>query len=102
MSEVLGKLTIVLSNELADDALLVIAAYDEGVQGSTLRMRDRLANLAKKNPTASPREIRTIWFLREKGELTNAQYQFALNFLAVGTIAQNPKAFGVNAEAMTV
>ena len=101
MADVLDKLTIVLSNELADDALLVIAAYDEGKAGNTLKMRDRLANLAKKNPTASPREIRTIWFLQEKGEISGAQYNFALNFIAVGTIAQAPREFGVNARAFS-
>ncbi|NNE66503.1 MAG: FHA domain-containing protein [Pyrinomonadaceae bacterium] len=99
MSEILDRLTIVLGNELADDAILVIAAYDEGKAGNTLRMRDRLANLTRKNPTASPREVRTVWFLREKGQISQAQYDFALDFLAVGTIAQNPKEFGVNSEA---
>lgn len=102
ISGVLDRLTIVLGNELADDALLVIAAFDEGQAGNNLRMRDRLANLAKKNPTASSREIRTIWFLREKGEISAGQYDLALNFLAIGTIAQNPKEFGVNSEALKV
>ncbi len=100
MSGVLDRLTIVLSNELADDALLVIAAYSEGVEGNSLKMRDRLAGLAKKNPTASSREIRSIWFLKERNEISNAQYEFALNFLAIGTITQNPKEFGVNSEAL--
>ncbi len=100
MSGVLDRLTIVLSNELADDALLVIAAYSEGVEGNSLKMRDRLAGLAKKNPTASSREIRSIWFLKERNEISNAQYEFALNFLAIGTITQNPKEVGVNSEAL--
>ncbi|MDH3529961.1 MAG: hypothetical protein OEQ28_10380, partial [Acidobacteriota bacterium] len=96
----LDRLTIVLGNELADDALLVIAAYDEGKAGNNLKMRDRLAGLAKKNPTASSREIRTIWFLQEKGEISASQYDFALNFLAVGTITQNPAEFGVKSGAL--
>jgi hypothetical protein len=100
MAGVLDKLTIVLSNEWADDALLVIAAYNEGVAGNTLQMRNRVASLTKKNPNSSPREVRTIWFLREKGEISASQYDFALNFLAIGAITQNPKAFGVSSEAL--
>lgn len=100
MSPVLDRLTIALGNEMADDLLLVIAAYNEGAAGETLKMRNRLASLAKNNPTASSREIRTIWFLKDKGEISSAQYEFAVNFLAIGTITQNPKVFGVNSEAL--
>lgn len=102
MSDVLDRLTIVLSNEMADDSLLVIAAYTEGKAGDTLKMRDRIAGLAKTNQTASPREIRTIWFLRDNGSISADQYNFAVNFLAVGTIMQNPKAFGVNAKEVSI
>ncbi|MEZ5306131.1 MAG: FHA domain-containing protein [Pyrinomonadaceae bacterium] len=102
MSETLDKLTIVLGNELSDDSLLVIAAYSEGEAGNTLAMRDRIANLTKKNPNNTAREIRSIWFLRENNEISAAQYDFALRFLAIGTITQNPKAFGVNSAALTL
>ncbi len=102
MSDVLDRLTIVLSNEMADDSLLVIAAYTEGKAGDTLKMRDRIAGIAKTNQTASPREIRTIWFLRDNGSISADQYNFAVNFLAVGTIMQNPKAFGVNAKEVSI
>ena len=100
MADTLDKLTIVLSNELADDSLLVIAAFDEGSAGNTLRMRDRLARLTKQNSNASPREIRTIWYLRDKNEISTSQFDNALNFLAIGTITQNPSKFGVKAPTL--
>jgi hypothetical protein len=43
---------------------------------------------------------RTIWYLREKGKLSDAQYEFALRFLAVGIISQNPKDFNVETDAV--
>ncbi len=63
-------------------------------------MRDKLASLANQNQTISSRQVRTIWFLRDKGELTDQEFELALRFLAIGTITQNPKAFNVNAEAL--
>jgi hypothetical protein len=59
-----------------------------------------LQDLANKFPE-SPRAIRTIWFLQKNGKITQSEFDGALNFLAVGTISQNPKEFGVNAEALT-
>ena len=97
---VLDNLTISLGDELANDTLLVIAAFDQGVAGRNLAMRDTVASLARKNPNVSSRQIRTIWFLRDKGKLTNAQFEFVLRFLAIGAITQNPKAFNVNSQAL--
>ena len=99
MADVLDKLTIQLGNEFPDDCLLTMAAYDQGLAGETMKLRNLLQDLANKsNETA--RTIRTIWFLQKEGKITQAQYDFALHFLAAGTIAQNPKEFGVNAEAL--
>lgn len=97
--EVLDKLSIQIGNEMADDALLVIAAYDQGAAGETMKMRNMLQELANKS-SASSREIRTIWFLQKNGKITQAEFEKALTFLAIGTITQNPKEFGVNAEAL--
>ena len=78
-----------------------MAAYDQGVAGDTMKLRNMLQDLAtKSNDTA--RTIRTIWFLQKEGKITPAQFEFALHFLAAGTIAQNPKEFGVNAEALDI
>ena len=101
MLDTLDNLSIVLGNELADDNLLVMAAFDQGVAGENLKMRDKVAGLTKKFPNKSSREIRTIWFLKDNGEITDAQFEFALRFLAIGTIAQNPKDFNVQAEAIS-
>jgi pSer/pThr/pTyr-binding forkhead associated (FHA) protein len=100
MLPIFAELRISLANNLADDNLMMIAAYDQGKAGKFKDLRNALEALAKKNPSVSPREIRTIWFLKRQGKITDAEYEFALRFLAIGTITRNPKDFGVNAEAV--
>lgn len=99
MADVLDKLSVSIGNELADECLLTIAAYDQGAAGETLKMRDMLQKLANETSESS-RTIRSIWFLQKTGKITQAEFDRALTFLAVGIIAQNPKEFGVNAEAL--
>jgi hypothetical protein len=99
MADVLYKLGVSVSSERADDALLVIAIYEQGAAGDFLKMRNMLQDLANKSPESS-RAIRTIWFLQKNGKISQAEYENALNFLAIGTIAQNPKDFGVNADPL--
>ena len=101
MSEVLDKLSVHLGTELADDCLLLIAAYDQGAAGETMKMRNMLQDLANKTNESS-RTIRTIWFLQKQNKITQAEFDRALTFLAVGTIAQNPKEFNVNAPALNI
>lgn len=101
ISDVLDKLSIHIGTERADDCLLTIAAYEQGAAGETMKMRNMLQDLATK-ATESSRTIRTIWFLQKEGKITPAEFDRALTFLAVGTIAQNPKDFSVNAEALNI
>ncbi len=101
MAEVFGKLGPHIGTERSDDALLMVAAYDQGVAGETMKLRNMLQALANDNPE-STREIRTIWFLEKEGKITKPEFERALTFLAVGTLTQNPKAFGVNAEALAL
>lgn len=102
MIEVLDKLDIQLGGEFADDGLITIAAYQQGVADEFLKMRNTIEKLAPDNPNVTSRQIRTIWFLRDKGKISGAEFEFALRFLAIGTITQNPKAFGVNAEELSL
>lgn len=99
MTDVLDKLSIQLGNELADDCLLTIAAFDQGAAGETMKMRNMLQDLANKSNESS-RAIRTIWFLQKQGKITAAEFERALAFLAIGTLTQNPKDFGVNTEPL--
>ena len=99
MANVLDELSRNVGDEFSDDSLLVIAAYEQGAAGRTLEMRNMLQGLTDKFPESS-RRIRTIWFLKENGKISDSQFEFALRFLAVGTISQNPADFGVNAEAV--
>ncbi len=100
-SDVLGKLAPQIGSELAEDSLLLIAAYDQGAAGDTMKMRNMLQDIATKS-SESPRTIRSIWFLEKEGKITKTEFEKALTFLAIGTITQNPKAYGVNAEALTL
>ena len=93
------KLARNVGDEFSDDSLLAIAAYEQGAAGKTLEMRNMLQGLTG-SISQSSRRIRTIWFLKDNGKISETQFEFALRFLAVGTIAQNPKDFGVNAEAV--
>lgn len=101
MLPILNDLKITLDNKLADDNLLIIAAYERGAAGKPRSLQSTLEALSKNAQNVSPREIRTIWFLREKDKITEAEFNFALQFLAIGAITQNPKDFNVNAEAVT-
>ena len=99
MLPVLGELKITLGNELADDNLLIIAAFDQGERGEFRALRNTVEVLSKQ-PGVDVGRARTIWYLREKGKLSDAQYEFALRFLAVGAISQNPKDFNVETDAV--
>lgn len=100
VADVYDKLAIQIGNENFDDALLLVAAYDQGVAGDTMKMRNMLQEMASKPGSPGTREIRSIWYLEKNGRISQAEYERALIFLAVGTIAQNPREFGVNAEAL--
>lgn len=102
MAETLQNLSVQIGQGLANDSLILVAVYNQGAAGENLKMRNKLANLANQNPSISSRQIRTIWFLRDKTELSDQEFELALRFLAIGTITQNPKAFNVNAEALTL
>lgn len=99
MTDILEKLDTHIGSELADDSLLVIAAYEQGAAGEFLKMRNMLQQLSNQFPESS-RTIRSVWFLHKNGKISNAQFDFAVRFLAIGTITQNPKDFNVNAEEL--
>lgn len=101
VADVYDKLATQIGSELGDDALLMVAAYDQGAAGDTMKMRNVLQDLANKS-NEGVRTIRSIWFLQKNGKITQGEFDRALSFLAIGTITQNPKEFGVNAEALTL
>ncbi|MCO6510930.1 MAG: FHA domain-containing protein [Aridibacter famidurans] len=97
MIDALSGLKIQIGDAFANECVIIIAAYDQGERGEFLQMRDTMTKLATDNPNTSSRKVRTIWFLKEQGKLSDSQFDFALRFLAIGTIAKDPKAFGINA-----
>ncbi len=100
MVGVLDKLNRSIGVETADESLLVIAAYNQGVEDKFLQLRNQAEALSKTSQGVTARQVRTIWFLYEKKKLTDAEFEFALRFLAIGTITQKPSDFSVNAEAL--
>ena len=101
MAGVFEKLNTQIGSELSDDSLMMIAAYDQGQRGDFMGLRNTLQDLSTKFPE-SARAIRTIWFLQKQGKISAAEFDFALQFLAIGTITQSPKDFGINAEPLTL
>lgn len=101
IADVLGNLKQNIGDELADESLLIVAAYQQSAEGKSSSIIGTLADLTRKFPD-SPRRIRSIWFLKDNDKISDEQFDFALRFLALGTIAQNPKNFGVNAEGINL
>ena len=99
----LSDLKGTLDNKLADDNLLIIAGYARKQAGSNIPLQNVMEGLSKSSQTenVTPREIRTIWFLKKKDKISDAEFNFAIQFLAIGIMSQNPKDFSVNAEALT-
>ena len=82
-----------LGTESADKSLILVAAYRMG--GGTKKSHPllRMMTRAVKNPLTD----RNVWYLREHGSLDDEAYNFVVNFLAVGVIAENPRRFNVTA-----
>lgn len=99
MLPILGELRISLGNSLGDDNLLIIADFLRREGGRKPSLQTTLEALGKTRTGTNPREIRTIWFLKENGKISDESFEFALKFLAMGSIMQNPKDFGITADA---
>jgi hypothetical protein len=101
MADILDKLHTPIGDELSDDCLLMIAAFDQGQRGDFMSLRNMLQDITTKFPE-SPRLIRTIWFLQKQGKISPAEFDFALQFIALGTISQSPKDFGISADPLVL
>lgn len=99
MLPVLAHLRAIFGTELANDSLLIVAAYDQGPGGTTHPLQTTLIQLAKNQPE-SPATIRTVWYLRDHQRLSPQSYDLVLRFLAIGVVAQDPHKFGVDAEPL--
>jgi pSer/pThr/pTyr-binding forkhead associated (FHA) protein len=83
-------------SNFADQTLLVVAAYK--IPGGSKKSHPLLGPL--RQLVRNPQTDRNVWFLRQKGALSNEAYEFVLRFLAYGAIAQNPRQFGLDASAL--
>lgn len=102
VADVYGKLSIQIGTEDFDAALLMVAAFEQGANGDTMKMRNLLQEVADAKGAPPPRTVRTIWYLDKIGKISRTDLDRALTFLAIGVISQNPKEFGVNAEALAL
>lgn len=98
MLPALVNLRGIFGTELANDSLLVVAAYGAGRGGAT-PLQTAIFELTKRQPD-SPAAIRSVWYLHDHTRLGAKSYDLVLRFLAVGIIAQDPRRFGVNAEPL--
>lgn len=101
MADVFGKMRTPVGNDLSDDALLMVAFYQQGSTGDVMKMINMLQRVVNEYPE-TPHSVRTIWFLHDKGKISDSEYDFAITFLAIGTIVQNPRDFGVNSDALNL
>ena len=95
--EELVTLRATFGSGLADSSLIIVAAYRMG--SGTKKSHPLLAMMRKS--VKNPQTERNVWFLREHGELNDDVYNFIINFLALGLIGQNPRAYGINASAFS-
>lgn len=101
MADILEKLHTQIGDELSDDCLLMIAAFDQGQRGDFMGLRNMLQDLATKFPESS-RAIRSIWFLQKQNKINSSEFDFAVQFIAIGAISQNPKDFGISADPLVL
>ena len=80
----------------ADPSLLIVAAHK--IPGGSKKSHPLLEPLRRL--VRNPQTDRNVWFLREKGALSDTAYEFVLRFLAYGAIAQNPRQFSLDAPAL--
>ncbi|HEV2864866.1 MAG TPA: FHA domain-containing protein [Pyrinomonadaceae bacterium] len=80
-----------------DGCLIILAAYTDGV--GSRRSHPLLATI-RRLVRRSPFAERNVWFLRERGGLSDAAYDLVIRTVAVGTIAQDPRRYGVQADPL--
>ena len=81
----------------ADSSLIVLAAQTMGPGTKKSHpLLPRIREVIKSNPSAK----RSVWYLYEHDAISREAYSFVVRFLALGIIAQNPRQFGIEAEAL--
>jgi len=81
----------------ADSNLIILAAQTEGA--GTKRSHPLLTRI---HATRDPVGERNVWYLHDNGIINARAYDFVISFLACGIIAQDPRRFGVDADALAL
>ncbi|HEU4388845.1 MAG TPA: FHA domain-containing protein [Blastocatellia bacterium] len=83
--------------ELGDCSLIMLAAYK--IDPGTKRSHPLLATMRRL--VHNPLTERNVWHLHERGGIDDTTYQFVLDVIAYGIIAQQPEQFGIAGNALT-
>jgi hypothetical protein len=99
MLPIFGELRVTLANNLADDNLLMIAAYDQGKAGKFKDLRNTLEALARKIRTsARAKSARSGFSKAGQNHRCRIRIRAPLSRHRHGNA--KPKDFGVNSEAV--
>jgi hypothetical protein len=102
LRDMLGS-QVTIGTQTANSSLLLVAAckYDfkPGDRKAAHPLIARARALGSK-AKVEPGVVRSVWFLREKGGISDAAYNFVLRFLAVAVIARNPGRYGIDADPL--
>jgi hypothetical protein len=104
MAPKLLTLRATFGTETANSALLLVAAYPypfDPVEGERKHrshpLAARLVKLGGEHPEVAASIARSVWFLRERGGVSQEAYELVVRLLAVGVIAQRPADYGLDA-----
>ncbi|HYP53043.1 MAG TPA: transglycosylase SLT domain-containing protein [Pyrinomonadaceae bacterium] len=107
MSQKLLTLRATFGTDTANSALLLVAAYPYpfnppiGTQQRTVHpLYAELIRSGGQRSRAAPSVARSVWFLREQGNLRPDAYELVVRTLAIGVIAQNPRLYGIDADPL--
>jgi hypothetical protein len=107
MAPRLLTLRATFGTDTANSTLLLLAAYPYpfnpqiGSQTRTAHpLASKLVELGGRRSVEDTSVARSVWFLREKNGLMPEAYDLVIRFLAIGVIAQDPHAYGVDADPL--
>jgi hypothetical protein len=107
MAPRLLTLRATFGTDTANSTLLLLAAYPYpfnpqiGSQTRTAHpLASKLVELGGRRSVEDTSVARSVWFLQEKNGLMPEAYELVVRFLAIGVIAQDPHAYGVDADPL--
>ncbi|MBV9928131.1 MAG: FHA domain-containing protein [Acidobacteria bacterium] len=94
---------VTIGTQTANSSLLLVAACKYDFKPGDKKTAHPLiahARVLGSKAKVEPGVARSVWFLREKGGISDAAYNFVLRFLALAVIARNPSRYGTDADPL--